>query len=1147
MNLKIVFGLLVILFFSGCTTLDPPMWIDDANYYSTDLNVDDANFTNLNDTPVNYVGSGNQCVAVNAGETGLEFIVCAASGLPDTTLDVNINALFNFLGKSYDWNKDQNFLSSNIFDLNLGKDSFAVNGIDFNVFDLNISVLSECSGDSNHVLTSANLCQFIGGYGTGGSGGVGDGNFYSIQDHNILFAKIADVNENFLLIADSNDFSRLFYDVIADFNIAVLNSNDWNGLGIDSNCSVSGSCPLIAYKDRDEIITGDANWTLTNTLRTNIIQPYQRGEIGGASIGTSKYRFNNSYYTENLFNVANCQVGGCSSEVGYFYLEPNAGVDQNNFFIDFSAFKNIVNVVSDPYQLILYDSDYAKRWYVDANGNSWFDGNVSIDLNLLVDGNTFTECLFFKDGTSLCTNNFLTVDANVDSNKVKFGVAAGSVELNDLNNLTAIVQSSGYYSGGDFSDNADGSITVSAGMGLIRETNVGISEVMFFSWDANALVGLIDEQANYISIDFNGGLPYVRSSTTSVANGKSIFNLGLVFREGTEAHLFKAGQNIINLMQRVQARINAEGSIVLTSGGNVVEKEERNLTVTEATLYGGLTKFTTTAIDTNGTGIDDIFEYYYTDGIGGWQFLEEDANKISNTQYDNAGSLDALGSNKYRTDWIYLCNDGDLMVILGTNNSATLSAAQNINPPTSFPSRIQHFSTLIAKVIAREGQDNLIEVDNLAGTVFTSSGAINHNDLSGLQGGQAEEYYHLTEYLNELINDFNLSVETATNIFSRVTDVNGNFALILDVNGADNLRALILDVNGADNLRALITDVNGADSLRALITDVNGADNLRALITDVNGADTLRALITDVNGADELRILATDANLWFWKSEDLNLLLQIPDFNNMIVNLGESEGWNAGGTDSNVWSEGFLNNYNAFNFDVNAQDKNGYFEAISIGNGVSPINTDHKRGILVGGDVTKGITLSDNQTSYRALSSEATVNTTASLNDVFGYYSGVTLKGANAVNNLIGACGKALVSSVIFTDTLTNLIGLRATIEITEATVTNAFGLLVDDVSGATNNYAIKTGLGEVSFGDDVNLNENNIVNVNDFNGQQIYIETGDMNFFVFDKNVIAQTSLGKTFMNPDKNEMCIGTETVFCMNLTCNATGDCNANFEFI
>ena len=300
--------------------------------------------------------------------------------------------------------------------------------------------------------------------------------------------------------------------------------------------------------------------------------------------------------------------------------------------------------------------------------------------------------------------------------------------------------SAGWVEGGDFTDNGDGTMTVSTGSGLIRESNDSNGKLVWFDWAENDALEPAEDITSYISVDYNSGTPIARIDSSNVANGQTIFNLGMVFREGTELHFFRAGQTLNESTRKILERFNAEGMIQLVRGGTVAETSTRYLTVTGATLFGGFTKYLTDAIDTSGT---DTFEYYYTDGIGGWQYVSETATQINNTQYDNGGTLTTLSNNKYRTDWIYLSNDGDLLVVLGTNNDL-LSEAQSVTPPASLPPHISNFATLIAKCIVQKNATNLYEVDNLETTTFSSSGTIIHNETTEKQGGTTDEYYHLT-------------------------------------------------------------------------------------------------------------------------------------------------------------------------------------------------------------------------------------------------------------------------------------------------------------------------------------------------------------------------------------------------------------------
>ena len=54
--------------------IEPPTQQDIITLASGNI----TTFLNLTDTPSSYVGEGGDCVAVNVGETGLEFIACGA-------------------------------------------------------------------------------------------------------------------------------------------------------------------------------------------------------------------------------------------------------------------------------------------------------------------------------------------------------------------------------------------------------------------------------------------------------------------------------------------------------------------------------------------------------------------------------------------------------------------------------------------------------------------------------------------------------------------------------------------------------------------------------------------------------------------------------------------------------------------------------------------------------------------------------------------------------------------------------------------------------------------------------------------------------------------------------------------------------------
>ncbi len=131
-QLLFCFGLLVV--FMGCVQSPLPtgiLLIEDVNKL-----IVNQSFLDLNDTPNSFSGQASLCVSVNSDENSLIFSVCGA-GSSDTTLDVNVNALFSFLSKSYDWNADQNFLKITAEDINIISGFILNNDLNYSLLDLN--------------------------------------------------------------------------------------------------------------------------------------------------------------------------------------------------------------------------------------------------------------------------------------------------------------------------------------------------------------------------------------------------------------------------------------------------------------------------------------------------------------------------------------------------------------------------------------------------------------------------------------------------------------------------------------------------------------------------------------------------------------------------------------------------------------------------------------------------------------------------------------------------------------------------------------------------------------------------------------------------------------------------------------------------
>ena len=109
---------------------------------------------------------------------------------------------------------------------------------------------------------------------------------------------------------------------------------------------------------------------------------------------------------------------------------------------------------------------------------------------------------------------------------------------------------------------------------------------------------------------------------------------------------------------------------------------------------------------------------------------------------------------------------------------------------------------------------------------------------------------------------------------------------------------------------------------------------------------------------------------------------------------------------------------------------------------------------------------------------------------VSAIWNNSTLSAGPTVTNLILFHGYSLASDLT-SGKATNVMGVYIE-DITQAGSTNNYGMKLDNISGATNNYAIHTGTGDVYFGDDLTLATGKTYNVGSANGWSGTFTNGD-------------------------------------------------------
>jgi hypothetical protein len=341
--------------------------------------------------------------------------------------------------------------------------------------------------------------------------------------------------------------------------------------------------------------------------------------------------------------------------------------------------------------------------------------------------------------TTSLDGRYLTATSPVQDINVILQNLGGTI--NNLRQERNYISSAIVLSGGAFTNNNDGTLFVAAGHGLIKSSDTVNGDIIHLDWEENGTLPLTDNTTNYIYVEYNGGAPQIVADTVERTDLNTNIFLGLVYREGAVAHLY--GQKRFygaNHSQLIARRLQKTDPFAREGGALIGETGVRNLTVTAGAFWEGVDRFITPSIDTSAS---DIFDYYYRDGVGGWT-KQTGQTQINNTQYDDgSGTLATLGNNRYGSHWVYINSEGQVSIVFGRINVTQLSTAEDDAPPSDIPEVISSHGRLIGRIIIQKNASTFADVDSAFETVFTPSGTQDHNELSGIQGGTAGEYYHL--------------------------------------------------------------------------------------------------------------------------------------------------------------------------------------------------------------------------------------------------------------------------------------------------------------------------------------------------------------------------------------------------------------------
>ena len=316
-------------------------------------------------------------------------------------------------------------------------------------------------------------------------------------------------------------------------------------------------------------------------------------------------------------------------------------------------------------------------------------------------------------------------------------------------------------------------------------------------------LALTDNSANYLIVSYNAGSP-VYSITTNPAliTNSDVVGATLLWRDGTQVHYQTINWGL-STASRINRRLVQTNRYQRASGLALGESTGNVITLTAGNVWYGVSEIMEGAVTSASSNADF---YYHVAGV----YTKSTVSTYNITQYDDGTSLQTLSGGRYAVNWVYRYLDGSglpkLAYVLGTTNATLAQAVASVSPTP--PAILTTMAILVGRIIVVKSAATANQIDSAFTQVFSGTTVTSHNDLSGLQGGKANEFFHLTsaEYTGTGTGNFVrdtlptissaiISANTSTNAL-RITQLGTGNAILVEDSANPDATPFVVNASG---------------------------------------------------------------------------------------------------------------------------------------------------------------------------------------------------------------------------------------------------------------------------------------------------------------------------------------------------------------